>query len=141
MLHRAILCLTLSLFASMVGAQASVSPGERMFIEGTDQIRDPQRSKNPQRGLELLRASAAERYDLAPYGLCVALSAEPEILNLVESYAWCRVAATRKNKFAEMASSRATEVLGRIVVHEGIEQVTLAKQRAVEYEAEFNREP
>jgi len=119
----------------------SPSEGERLFVEGTSFFRAPGAERDASKGLAKLQASAALGYRFAPYGLCIALSAEAEIINLVESYAWCRVAAQRNNKFSERSDSRALEVLGRITVTQGMEAVAAAKSKATAYEAAFKDEP
>jgi len=120
---------------------ASPSEGERLFVEGTNFFRAPGAERDAPKGLAKLQASAALGYRFAPYGLCIALSVEPEIINLVESYAWCRVAALRDNKFSEKSNSRALEVLGRIAVTQDPEAVATAKRKASAYEAAFKDEP
>jgi hypothetical protein len=120
-------------------AQVPQSLGERLFVEGTALFRGTANERNAQLGLQKLISSANIGYELAPYGLCIALSAEPEVFNLVESYAWCRVAERRASRFADRAATRATEVLGRIAVHEGVDRVVLAKQRADELERQLTK--
>ena len=112
-----------------------------MFVEGTKLFRAPGAEHDAWKGLGKLQASAALGYRFAPFGLCIALSAEPEIINLVESYAWCRVAGQRNNKFSERSNSRALEVLGQIAVHQGVEAVAAAKSKASAYETAFKDEP
>ena len=108
------------------------SEGERLFVEGTALFRASGSARDPHAGLRKLLAAAELRYEHAPYGLCIALSAEPEVVDLVESYAWCELAARAQGRFAPAAKNRATEVLGRIAVHGGAERVAEAKARAAE---------
>jgi len=61
----------------------SPSEGERLFVEGTSFFRAPGAERDASKGLAKLQASAALGYRFAPYGLCIALSAEAEIINLV----------------------------------------------------------
>lgn len=140
-MHRTL--VSIALIATVATAQVPPTPShaELLFVEGTNQFRAPAGEKNPSKGLALLLAAAAKGYELAPFGLCVALSVEPEILNLIESYAWCSVAAKLNNKYATLGGSRAVEVLGRIAVHEGAESVNTAKSKGAEYEATFQRAP
>jgi hypothetical protein len=137
----ATLLLTLSLGTPGLRAQSPPSVGERLFVEGTEIFRATGSARDIRKGIDKLLASADHGYHFAPYGLCIAFSVEPEILNLVESYAWCKVAARKRNRVAERAESRATEVLGRIAVHEGVGSVSLAKQKAGEYERKYVTEP
>lgn len=113
-------------------AEPTMSEGERLFVEGTALFKAPEGSRNPSKGLEKLLASAEQRYGHAPFGLCIALSTEPDILNLTESYAWCEVAAISPSRFAGLAKETALQVLGRVVLQEGSEGVSKAKIRAME---------
>ncbi|RJG00284.1 hypothetical protein [Noviherbaspirillum sedimenti] len=120
---------------AVLGQPSEPELGERIFVEGTNRFRAIDGPRDAAKGLQLLLESASLKYHLAPFGLCVALSAEPEITNLVEAYAWCQVAARKPNKYAAQADSRAKEVLGKLLVHEGMEAVSAAKRREKEYES------
>ncbi len=134
-----LVCKTIFVATSVVAALSCraqisqpASEGERLFVEGTALFQGKGVARDPKEGLKKLLASAELRYAHASYGLCIALSAEPEVLNLVESYAWCEVASGTAGRFAGAAKSRATEVLGRIAVHDGGDQVSEAKRRAAQ---------
>ena len=121
----------------MAQTAPQLSAGEQLFVEATSLFQAPQDKRDPVRGLEKLLASADLRYVHATFGLCIASSTEPEVLNLIESYAWCELAARSASRFAPKAKDRAIEVLGRIAVHEGAENVGKAKSRAVELARKF----
>ena len=135
MLLRALLALSAafttcdSLFAQQ---ETPAIKANRLFVEGTALFQATGDRRNPVVGLEKLRAAADLKYEHAPFGLCVALSAEPQILNLVESYAWCEVAGTIPNRNATHARERAMQVLGRISLEQGADSVLKAKGRATE---------
>jgi hypothetical protein len=130
--HAPLLLSALVVASANVHAQQESSPAnaERLFVEGTALFQASGSNRDPARGLEKLRAAAELKYEHAPFGLCVALSAEPRIVNLVESYAWCEVAATIPNRNAVQAKERALQVLGRISVEQGAASVAEAKSRA-----------
>jgi hypothetical protein len=124
----------LALCTSVSYAQQTPSStmGEQLFVEGTALFQAPEGKRDPERRLEKLLASAELRYVHAPFGLCLALSVEPQIINLIESYGWCEVAARAPTRHAVSASERATQVLGRIALEQGNSAVAAAKARAAE---------
>ena len=83
---------------------------------------------NPKLGLEFMLESAKFKYEHAPFGLCVSLSTTKEVLDLKEAYSWCYVAEKIGNKYSKMAAERSKEILGKILLDDGVEAVTEAKE-------------
>ena len=107
--------------------QSQYTP-EQLFVIGTELFKEERKEFNPKLGLEFILESAKFKYEHAPFGLCVSLSTTKEILDLKEAYSWCYVAEKIGNKYSKMAAERSKEILGKILLDDGVEAVTEAKE-------------
>ena len=101
---------------------------EQLFVIGTELFKEERKEFNPKLGLEFILESAKFKYEHAPFGLCVSLSTTKEILDLKEAYSWCYVAEKIGNKYSKMAAERSKKILGKILLDDGVEAVTEAKE-------------
>ncbi|MBB3169345.1 hypothetical protein [Simiduia aestuariiviva] len=118
-------------FSSFSLAEEDMSP-EEYFINGTNLLKPHLNEFNPQMGLRYMLIAADKKYEYAPFGLCVALSIEKEILDLEHAYAWCYVADKIGNKYSDQAKARLNKVGKGIENSGGAKALEKAKQRAIE---------
>ncbi|OBT08643.1 hypothetical protein A9267_21190 [Shewanella sp. UCD-FRSSP16_17] len=104
---------------------------EQLFVIGTELFKKEENEFNPKLGLEFMLESAKFKYEHAPFGLCVSLSTTKEILDLKEAYSWCYVAEKIGNEFSKIAEDRSKEILGKILLDDGIEAVSEAKELGI----------
>jgi len=101
------------------------------FVRGTELLKRESKEFDPKAGLKLLLESAKHKYQLAPFGLCVALSVTPEILDLKEAYSWCYVAEKIGDKFSALATKQGLKILETLEQNEGASSVNQAKEMGI----------
>lgn len=100
--------------ANVIADKAKDKSPEQLFVLGTELFKKENAAYDPKRGLKLMLKSAKEKYEFAPFGLCVALSDNKEVLDLVEAYSWCYVAERIPNKYSSTAKQRGERILSQI---------------------------
>lgn len=111
-------------------AEENMSP-EEYFVKGTNLLKPHSEEFDPEKGLRYMLIAADKKYEYAPFGLCVALSIEEEILDLEHAYVWCYVAGKIGNKYSDQANKRLAKV-GKGIKHSGgTEALEKARERAI----------
>lgn len=134
---RLIIVITLlALSQSAFSQSANSYENERIlaneqFVRGTELLKRENKEFDPKAGLNLLLESAKHKYQLAPFGLCVALSVTPEILDLKEAYSWCYVAEKIGDKFSTLATKQGLKILEKLEKNEGATSVNQAKEMGI----------